>query len=451
MPSRIFLIVTAGSLPRSQYVFDERTTCLLGRDEDCDPRVPDDEMHRGISRLHCLLDINPPQIRIRDLGSKFGTFVNDTKIGQRQREEDRGKALFPERDLNDGDVVCLCDPRDGNPVIFRVAVHHEASAAGATERPALDADRMGIARRLLDAARTGRPDLRAIAGYTIERPLGEGSASAVYLARHEQSGDWVALKIMLPRAAATEQAIARFLREADNTRALRHRHIVVLRDAGCCDGVFFFTLDYCESGSVAGLMAEQGGTLAVEDAFDILLQALLALEYAHRAEVPVRLADGTTITSAGLVHRDLSPDNLLLTGKGPSRMVKIADFGLAHAFDQAGLSGLSRTGTTAGKPAFLPRQQVVNFKYAKPEVDVWALAACFYFMVTGESPRDFPEDRDPWRIVLDCPAVPIRQRPLGRRVAADLAGVIDHALTERPAIGFATAGEFRRALLDAIR
>src|SRR5262249_18480424 len=112
------------------------------------------------------------------------------------------------------------------------------------------ADPLALVSRLLDLARSGEKDLLAIRGYRIERPLGQGGMGAVYLARHEQTGERVALKVMLPAVAADERATARFLREAELTRALRHRNIVRLRDAGCSHGTFFFTLDYCEGGSV---------------------------------------------------------------------------------------------------------------------------------------------------------------------------------------------------------
>ena len=96
----------------------------------------------------------------------------------------------------------------------------------------------------------------------------------------------------------------------------------------------------------------------------------------------------------------------------------------------------------------MPRQQVVNFKYAKPEVDVWAAAATLYFVLTGKPPREFPPHRDPWQIVLTTDAVPIRQRdPL---VPARLAEVLDLALRDQPEIHFKTAAEFRLALADAL-
>jgi serine/threonine protein kinase len=146
-----------------------------------------------------------------------------------------------------------------------------------------------------------------------------------------------------------------------------------------------------------------------------------------------------------VVHRDLSPHNILLSTGGDGVLVaKIGDFGLAKAFDQAGLSGLTRTGTIAGKPSYLPRQQVINFREAAPAVDVWAAAACLYRMLTGASPRDFPAGRDPWQVVLQDPAVPVRRRDPS--VPADLAEIVDRALRDDPEIGIQSATELRDLL-----
>jgi serine/threonine protein kinase len=145
------------------------------------------------------------------------------------------------------------------------------------------------------------------------------------------------------------------------------------------------------------------------------------------------------------VHRDLSPQNILLDESDGAPVAKVGDFGLAKAFDNAGLSGLTRTGATAGKPWFLPRQQVINFRDVTPAVDVWALAACLYHSLTGAYPRDFPRDKDPWQNILQTDPVPIRRRE--PRVPRALASVIDEALREDPNAPFQTAGELRQALL----
>ncbi|GAB3934289.1 hypothetical protein GCM10027614_07030 [Micromonospora vulcania] len=155
------------------------------------------------------------------------------------------------------------------------------------------------------------------------------------------------------------------------------------------------------------------------------------LAYAHRAELPVTLADGRTAVSHGLVHRDITPPNLLLTtGAGGGTVTKIADFGLAKAFDQAGLSGHTRTGAIGGSIAFQARTQLIDYKYARPEVDLWALTACLYWMLTGTTPRDFPAGTDPIAVVLRTRPVPVRQRLAS--VPPRLAAVIDEMLVDNP-------------------
>jgi serine/threonine protein kinase len=184
-------------------------------------------------------------------------------------------------------------------------------------------------------------------------------------------------------------------------------------------------------------MQQRGGTLPLDEAVEITLQALEGLHYAHNVLGPGR----------GLVHRDVKPANLFLSGAGSARVARVGDYGLAKAFDDAGLSGATRTGEVAGTPHFMARQQVIEFKYAEPEVDVWAMAASLYNMLTGAVPRDFPPGRDPWWMVLETPPVPIRQRKA--TLPADLAAVIDRALQDNPEIPFKTAKDFKEALEDA--
>jgi serine/threonine-protein kinase len=209
---------------------------------------------------------------------------------------------------------------------------------------------------------------------------------------------------------------------------------VRLEDTGYSRGTFFLTLEYCDGGSVAGLMNERGGILSLDEAGEITLQALEGLHHAHNVFGP----------DSGLVHRDLKPANLFLSGSGSARIAKVGDYGLAKAFDDAGLSGSTRTGEAAGTPHFLPRQQVIDFKYAEPEVDVWAMAASLYHMLTGSVPRDFPAGRDPWLVVLESLPVPIRQRKPS--IPKKLAELIDQALREEPAIPFQSAMAFKEEL-----
>ena len=297
------------------------------------------------------------------------------------------------------------------------------------------------------AAAGGDAGLTAVRGYELVEKLGEGGMGVVYLARHPRTGP-AAVKLMLPKAAADERAVAHFKREIRNTMALGHRNVVRCLDHGFARGAFFLVLEYCDGGTAADLLEARGGKLPVDEAVEIALQALDGLHHAHTATVPfVRRSDGTFGPGVGLVHRDVKPANLFLTGWGSGRVVKVGDYGLAKGFDEAGLSGGTRTGEVAGTWQFMCRQQVIGYKAAGPEVDVWAVAASLYQMLTGELPRDFPDDRDPWLVILDDDPVPIRNR--NPAVPKPLAELIDHALAETNGLAFRTAADFRRALEEA--
>jgi serine/threonine protein kinase len=118
---------------------------------------------------------------------------------------------------------------------------------------------------------------------------------------------------------------------------------------------------------------------------------------------------------------------------------------LAKAYETAGLSGLTRTGSVGGTPAFMPRAQVVNYKYCGPEVDVWSVAASLYYALTAHTPRDFAAGRDPWLTVATAPVVPVADR--GVRLPPGLAEVINRALDEAPGQGYGTAEQLREALV----
>ncbi len=455
MSPKITLTVTQGKLQGRQFIFDSRTTCIVGRNADCNPQLPDDEDHRSISRYHCLLDINPPAIRIRDFGSRNGTYVNDKKIGQRQAEqtpEEGAKIQFPEYDLQNGDEIKLgntvwkigieVDPQEINISSFfpnTIYVNND---------PTQPPNFLAMIKHLLGLAKGGDKNLIAIRGYQIVKLLGKGGFGEVYLVQHNQSGKMVALKMMLPAVVTSDRAVQMFLRETENTKALQHHNVVRLIDYGYSENIFFFTMEYCEGGTVSDLMRLSGGRLSIHIAVPIILQVLDGLQYTHNAEIPyVKLGDGGFGKGSGLVHRDLKPSNIFLAWIEDKLVVKIGDYGLSKAFDIAGLSGQTLTGDEAGTPVFMPRQQVLNFKYAQPDVDIWATAACLYYMLTGTFPRNFTNG-DPFLAVLQNDPVPIKARnPL---IPADLAEVIDLALVEKPELYFKNAVEFKQALLNVL-
>ncbi len=499
---QVTLEFTRGQLKGQTRCITEPTTLLLGRHPDCEPCFSGKE-HGRVSRHHALVEINPPDVCVRDLGSRNGTFVNSELVGKRPpgTEPDR-KHASAERDVPDGAEVLLAEegvvafrvhvvipPRclgcgasiaqDQKPVCALPAggylcptcrlrakdatvtvvkpcawCQREVRTERGANRPGLFVcgdcrkDVQGMMQNLIGQAQAGVGELRFLCGYDILDELGTGGMGAVYLARHQRSGEAAAIKLMLPRVAADEGTVALFQREIRNTMSLNHRHVVRLLDHGFARGAFFMVLEYCDGGNVEDLRVQRGGVLPMDEAVEIALQALEGLAYCHAAEIPfVKQKGGGYAPGKGMVHRDVKPANLFLTGWGSGRVVKVGDFGLAKAFAESGLSGGTRTGDVGGTYEFMCRKQVAFYKDAGPEVDVWSLAATLYYLLTGYTPRDFG-DGDKCLAVLEVDPTPIRKRrsDLPQR----LAEVIDLALKEEPALAFQTAVAFKKALEDAV-
>jgi serine/threonine protein kinase len=272
-----------------------------------------------------------------------------------------------------------------------------------------------------------------IPGYEIEKRLGVGGFGAVYQARRKKDGVRTAVKVMLSKIAVDEKSRKQFLAEIEKNKALQHAHVVRFLEHGAAGNGFYFVMEFCEGGSVADLMGQRGGKLALSEAGPMVLEALEGLAFAH---------------GKGFVHRDLKPHNLLLTGTGRCWTTKVGDFGLAKDFQRAGYSGNTITGSYSGTPYFMPREQVVNYKYMKPVSDVWSMGATLYNMVTGQFPRDFPRGQEPVQIVLQGSIVPIRQRDpsIPRKVAE----VIERALTNDVKERYQDANDLRKALASAL-
>jgi serine/threonine protein kinase len=401
MSPRVSLSAVAGPLEGRTWTFEAHDTFLFGRSPDCHAGLP--ESDDTASRHHFLLEVNPPAARVRDLGSLNGTWVNGVRHGGRaagETPEEAARRSFPEVDLRHGDEVRVGTSR------FRVDV------VGA------------------DTADTAPPEgAVSVPGYELGRLLGRGGMGAVYLARRHGDATTVALKVLMAQAAVETATREAFLREVDVTRALHHPAIVRLHDHGAAGGTFFFAMEYCAGGSVQAAMLKQGAPWPLGTVAPLALAALDGLAHAHER---------------GFVHRDLKPENLLLSGAG----LKISDFGLAKSFQQAGLSGMTATGTAAGTLSFMPREQLTSYRHVRPASDVWSMAATLYFMLTRQLARDFRPGVDPLQVILKGGTVPLRARD--PRLPAPLAAVIDRALDDDVNVRHATAGELREDILRVL-
>jgi len=496
MASKIELLIICGKLKGTKFGIDERMTCIIGRAEDCNLQIPPDADDL-ISRHHCILDVNPPEIVIRDLGSSNGTFINGKSICTAIDSDNDGNTVTlrmpSEHILNHGDNIKLGD------TVLVVSIKTPAYCSDCSDE--ISVTQLNVCRRksgvlqcdscylkkqqekleeIKDHSQHSAQDKQSIKnisagdtalilgniksqtvaidlshktlhvhGYTLIRQLGRGGMGAVYLAEDEKTGKQVALKLMLPKTSVTQYSLDDFLREMDNTRALDHPNIVKLYDSGYSHGAFYFSMEYCNEGDICDLMKKRQATLELDEALGITMQILDGLEYAHNAEIPyVKLKTGSVHKGKGLIHRDLKPENIYIIREGGQGVAKLADFGLSKAFDLAGLSGCTRTGDAAGTPYFMSRSQLIDFKYSKPDIDVWSVAATLYFMLTNKYPRDFSSGKDPLTQILETSPVPILHRNIN--IPKKLADLIDFALDDSKQLHFKSAEEFKYAINDRL-
>jgi serine/threonine protein kinase len=286
---------------------------------------------------------------------------------------------------------------------------------------------------------------RILKNYAVVRKIDEGGMGAVFLLRERTSSAEAALKIMLDQTQWVSAYRERFVREINHLARASHPNIVTILDADQHNGLPFYLMEFCAGGN-----ANSRRRLPIAAATTVILQVLDALIYLTRVE-GLEWVDDQLQEFIGIVHRDLKPPNILFPATD-SYVCKVSDFGLAKAFEAAGKTNISMQDNQAGTPEFMPRQQVVDFRYAKPEVDVWAAAACFYFLLIGTWPRVLGDDRSFDRVRRTSP-IPIQSRD--KKVPDPVARLIDRALDdsrEKPGtLAFQSAAEFKDALLAALK
>jgi serine/threonine-protein kinase len=214
-------------------------------------------------------------------------------------------------------------------------------------------------------------ELRNLGDYRILRRLGEGGMGAVYLGYDGKNGRHVALKVLNEDLANNQGYVDRFKREARSGSLLNHPNIVRTFDVGQdrLTGKHYLVLEYVDGPSAHTLLS-RSGPLPVGDAVHIALDIARALEHAH---------------SRNIVHRDIKPDNILITRSG---VAKLGDLGLAKRTDEA--SHLTQARQGFGTTAYMPYEQAINAKYADGRSDIYALGATLYHLLTGSVP--FPGD-----------------------------------------------------------
>jgi eukaryotic-like serine/threonine-protein kinase len=205
--------------------------------------------------------------------------------------------------------------------------------------------------------------------YRLDRRLGAGGMSTVFLARDSVLERPVAVKLLAEHLAEDEAFVARFRREALAAARLAHPNVVQVFDSGHDDasGRHYIVMEYVDGPSCADMLRQEG-TLEVERTVRIVRDACHGLDYAHRA---------------GVVHRDVKPGNLLLSSE--TGAVKLADFGIAKAAEQ---TRITQVGSVLGTAAYLSPEQAQGDE-AEPPSDLYSLGVCAYQFLAGRLPHEY--------------------------------------------------------------
>src|SRR5215218_2576306 len=267
------------------------------------------------------------------------------------------------------------------------------------------------------------------AGYKIETRLGRGGMGILFLALEPGLERRVALKLIAPEAAADEVFAQRFAEESRIAASIEHPNVVPIYAAGEEEGVPWIAMRYV-AGSDLGRRLTQVGRLEPEHAVALIAQLGNGLDAIH---------------AAGLVHRDVKPANVLLSGGAGSDHAYITDFGVARNVSTQ--SGLTQTGRFVGTLDYVAPEQIAGGE-VDARVDVYALGCLLYKLLTGEVP--FPREGEAARLYAhlnDPPPAPSLYVP---EISMALDDVVARAMSKQPEDRYPSAGDLGRAATAAL-
>jgi serine/threonine-protein kinase len=217
-----------------------------------------------------------------------------------------------------------------------------------------------------EAGTETKPEVTMLGDFLLAKKIGEGGMGTVYEAQQVSLDRVVALKIPARHLTRDKRFVKRFQREARVMAQLDHPHILRCYTFGEAQGYHYLAMELASAGSLDDWI-ERLGHLSVADSLHIIIAAAAGLQHAH---------------DQSLVHRDVKPGNILITGKG---VVKVSDLGLAKAMTEEDLT-LTRSGTGIGTPVYMPPEQMRDSKNVDARYDIYALGCVLYHCLTGRPP-----------------------------------------------------------------
>jgi serine/threonine protein kinase len=286
-------------------------------------------------------------------------------------------------------------------------------------------------------------ELQRLGKYQLVQRLAQGGMAELFLARAEGPGGFskqLVVKRILPHLVSDPSFVDMFLGEARLAALLNHPNVVQTFDFGEAGGAYFLAMEFIDGPNLRMLLkaAQEGKAepLSFALAARVVASACEGLSYVHG------LADPDTGQPLGLVHRDISPENILVSRNG---VVKVVDFGIAKAVGQA---HKTKTGGVKGKLSYMAPEQLSS-ETLDGRADVYALGVVLYELLTGALPHDGEDEMTLMRAVLFEEPVPVLQRRPD--VPRALAQVLDRALKRKRDERFGSCAELQAALEQYLR
>jgi eukaryotic-like serine/threonine-protein kinase len=267
--------------------------------------------------------------------------------------------------------------------------------------------------------------------YRLQKQIGSGGMASVFEATHEQLDKRVALKLLHPHVAEEPKAVARFLREGRAAARIRHPHAVSVLDAGMApDGTPYLVMEL-ERGETLASWVRTFGALGVEQAVDLMLPVLSAIQHAH---------------ALGIVHRDLKPANILIGSDHLGAPVpKIADFGISRSSAGAEEHLLTADRGLLGTLAYMAPEQIQAPHEAGAAADQYSAGVVLYQCLTGRLPFEADSAIELARLILHAPVPPLHVYV--PNIPTSLEASVRRAMERNAHDRFSTIGEFARELL----
>ncbi len=397
---RLILRVTDGPHRGKEFTFEGHDTFLVGRVNDAHLQLSFDDPY--FSRRHFVLEVNPPRCRLMDLKSRNGVHINGVRVEVAE--------------IKDGDEI-----RAGHTV-FKVSVEPDDPERQMT---------LGLDETSPPAALAAPrpPSDPLVWGYEIIKELGRGALGVVYQARRVSDGLMAAVKTIRALPSTPRRHVERFLREAIVLQSLRHANVVGFHEARQLGDVIYLSMELVQGTDLSKALAATG-PMPVRLSVRIMCQILAGLHHAHQQ---------------GFVHRDIKPSNILVPSGAGRKTAKLADFGLARAYESSGMSGVTLQGDVGGTTNYMAPEQVTHFRDVRPAADQYSAAATLYTLLTGQYVHDLPRGSPLQLIHITTEdVVPIRSRRAD--IPEGLAAAVHRALRREPGERYPDVLAFRKEL-----